>query len=249
MEMPIIKISNFDGPFDLLLHLIRKNQMDIANIKIVEVINQYLEYISFMQELDLDITSEFIVMAATLIEIKSKNLLPKEKLQDASSEEIDLENELKNKLLEYTKFKNISGYFKKKDLMHGEIFTKKAEIIDCTPVDIDEFSFLNKITMSELYNIYKNLIEKFNEKQNPNTIDRKINVDKYKIKDKINFIRKEIKHNSILRFSDLSFACECKLEVVVTFLAILEMIKSEEIRIIQYDNFEEIIIEKVEIYG
>lgn len=246
MEMPVIKISNFDGPFDLLLHLIKKNEMDIANIKIIEIINQYLEYIAIMQELDLEVTSEFIVMAATLIEIKSKNLLPKEKKEDYI-DDVNLEDELKNKLIEYTKFKNVSEYFRKKDLMYGEVFTKKAEIVELElQVDYD-LSYLKKLSMKDLYLIYKSLIQRFNEKQNiNNTIERKINVDKYKVNDKMIFIRNEIKHSSIIRFSDLSFACECKLEVVVTFLAILEMIKLEEVKVMQYDNFEEIIIERVE---
>lgn len=244
MEMPTIKISNFDGPFDLLLHLIKKNQMDIKNIKIVEIINQYLDYISLMKELDLEIISEFIVMAATLIEIKSKSLLPKDKSIEVE-ENIDLENELKNKLVEYTKFKNISEFFKKKDIMYGEVFTKKAEIIELDVEEFNDLSYLQGISMSELYKIYINLIEKFAEKKNTTVIERKINVDKYKIQDKIEFIKSEMKYNGILRFSDLTYSCECKLEVIVTFLAILEMIKVEEIKILQYDNFEEIIIEEV----
>ncbi|MGL4989988.1 MAG: segregation/condensation protein A [Sarcina sp.] len=244
MEMPIIKISNFDGPFDLLLHLIKKNQMDITNIKIVEIISQYLDYISLMKELDLEIISEFIVMAATLIEIKSKSLLPKDKSTEVE-ENIDLENELKNKLVEYTKFKNISAFFRKKDLMYGEVFTKKAEVIELDIEEINDLSYLQGVSMSQLYKIYINLIERFAEKQNTTIIERKINVDKYKIEDKIKFIKSEIKYNGILRFSDLTYNCECKLEVIVTFLAVLEMIKIEEIKILQYDNFEEIIIEEV----
>ncbi|WP_297521286.1 segregation/condensation protein A [uncultured Clostridium sp.] len=250
MKMPKIKISNFDGPFDLLIHLIKKNEMDITDIRIEEIINQYLDYISLMQELDLEITSEFIVMAATLIEIKSKSLLPKEIKETDSNEIVDLETELKLKLIEYTKFKKISDYFKKKDLMYGEVFTKKAEIIELKEdVDILSTEFLNKITMRTLYTIYINLIQRYNDKQNTSSIiERNINVDKYKVNDKIKSIRAKMKLNSIIRFSDLSYECECKLEVVVTFLAILEMIKLEELKIMQYDNFEEIIIEKVEIH-
>ena len=95
MEMPIIKLKNFDGPFDLLLHLIKKNEMSITEIKIHEITKQYLEYIALMKELDLEITSEFIVMAATLIEIKSKSLLPKVKVEDETCEE-DLQKNFKS---------------------------------------------------------------------------------------------------------------------------------------------------------
>ncbi|MGL4763202.1 MAG: segregation/condensation protein A [Sarcina sp.] len=249
MEMPKIKISNFDGPFDLLIHLIKKREMAITDIRIEEIINQYLDYISLMQELDLEITSEFIVMAATLIEIKSKSLLPKES-KNEDDENVDLETELKIKLIEYTKFKKISEYFKRKDLMYGEVFTKKAEIIEIEEeIDVLSTEYLKKINMRTLYNIYINLIQKYNDKQNTaNVIERNINVDKYKMDDKMIYIRDKIKLSSIIRFSDLSYECECKLEVVVTFLAILEMIKLDEIKIMQYDNFEEIIIEKVDQY-
>lgn len=250
MEMPKIKISNFDGPFDLLIHLIKKNEMEITDIRIEEIINQYLDYIALMQEFDLEITSEFIVMAATLIEIKSKSLLPKENKNNLEEEQIDLEAELKLKLIEYTKFKKVSEYFKRKDLMYGEIFTKKAEVIEIEEdLDILSMDYLKKINMRTLYNIYIKLIQKYNDKQNTsNVIERNINIDKYKMDDKMISIRQKMKLNSIIRFSDLSFECECKLEVVVTFLAILEMIKLNEIKVMQYDNFEEIIIEKVEQY-
>ena len=250
MEMPNFKISNFDGPFDLLIHLIKKKEMNIIDVKIEEIINQYLDYIALMQELDLEITSEFIVMAATLIEIKSRSLLPKENKNNLDEEQVDLETELKIKLIEYTKFKKVSEYFKRKDLMYGEVFTKKAEVIDIDErLDILSKDYLKKINMRTLYNIYINLVQKYNDKQNTtNVIERNINVDKYKMSDKIISIRQKMKLNSIMRFSDLSFECECKLEVVVTFLAILEMIKLNEIKVMQYDNFEEIIIEKVEQY-
>lgn len=246
MDMPIIKISNFDGPFDLLLHLIKKNEMSINDIKIEEIINQYLKYISIMQELDLEITSEFIVMAATLIEIKSKTLLPIEKSDDEDIE--DPQIELMNKLIEYTKFKKVSEYFKKKDLIYGKVFTKKAEVIEVITDEIIDNSYLKNLTMVDLYKLYKELINKYNEKQNVSAIERKINVDKYKVRDKIKFIRDKIKLRNIVKFSDLAFECECKLEIIVTFLAVLEMIKIEEIKILQYDNFEEIIIERVDEY-
>ncbi|MGL4739372.1 MAG: segregation/condensation protein A [Sarcina sp.] len=250
MEMPIIKISNFDGPFDLLLHLIKKNKMSIMDIRIEEIINQYLEYIACMKEMDLEMTSEFIVVAATLIEIKSKSLLPKQKKVDEEIDAIDIENELKNKLIEYTKFKKVAEVFKRKDLMHGEVFTKKAEIVELEEEEINkDTSYLNKISMKVLYQLYKNLLEKYNDKQNNNnTIEKKISVDKYKVEEKITYIKNKMKMNSIMRFTDLSFECECKLEVVVTFLALLEMIRLEDVKVMQYDNFEEIIIEKVVVY-
>ena len=111
MELLKIKIADFEGPFDLLLHLIKKNKMDIYNIEIYKITNQYLESLNEMKEMDLEITSEFVVIAATLIEIKSKKLLPKVKVEEEESEE-DIEKRLMEKLIEYKKFKAVSEFFK-----------------------------------------------------------------------------------------------------------------------------------------
>ena len=210
MELPKIKINDFEGPFDLLLHLIKKNQMNIYNVKIFEITNQYLNYLNNMKEMDLEITSEFIVVAATLIEIKSKYLLPKVKQEE---EEEDDEKILIEKLILYKKIKGVSGYFKDK----------------------------------YLYNIYNNLLEIYNNKQNKaNVIQRKIYVDKYKIEDKLEYIRKRIQDENINDFSELIKESECKMETVVTFLALLEMIKQRMIKVYQSDNFGRIIIERRE---
>lgn len=241
MVMPIIKISNFDGPFNLLLHLIKKNEMNINQIRIEEIIKQYLDYINIMKELDLEITSEFIVMAATLIEIKSKTLLPKEQKEE---EEEDPTKELLIKLNEYKKFKLIAEYFKSKDLDAGTSFTKKPEIIEEVEI-VDNYNYLKNTTMLDLYSLYNKLMRLYNDKQNHGTvIEKKIKADQYKIKDKIKLIQNSIKLKAIVNFSDIIITCECKLEVVVAFLALLEMIKNNEITIIQNNNFDEIIIER-----
>ncbi|MDV5106586.1 segregation/condensation protein A [Clostridium perfringens] len=244
MEMPIIKLKNFDGPFDLLLHLIKKNEMSITEIKIHEITKQYLEYIALMKELDLEITSEFIVMATTLIEIKSKSLLPKVKVEDETCEE-DLQKILMEKLQEYKKFKKISAYLRERELSTGEVFTKKVEIIE---VEVDnklDDDYFKNITMLDLYKIYNNLMRIYGEKQNVNVMEKKISVDKYKITDKINFLMDKLSEKSVVRFSEFIPQCECKLEVVVTFMAMLELIKRSEIKVVQYENFGEIMMEKV----
>eukprot|EP00831_Metopus_contortus_P021665 TRINITY_DN19735_c0_g1_i1.p2 TRINITY_DN19735_c0_g1~~TRINITY_DN19735_c0_g1_i1.p2 ORF type:complete len:146 (-),score=48.34 TRINITY_DN19735_c0_g1_i1:75-512(-) len=131
MEFPKIKIKDFEGPFDLLLHLIKKNQMNIYNVKIFEITNQYLNYLNTMKEMDLEITSEFIVVAATLIEIKSKYLLPKSKKEDEEDE--DDEKILLEKLILYKKIKGVSIYFKDKYLNTGEVFSKKPCLLYTSP--------------------------------------------------------------------------------------------------------------------
>jgi len=117
MELPNIKINDFEGPFDLLLHLIKKNQMSIRNVKIFEITNQYLKYLNEMKAMDLEITSEFIVVAATLIEIKSKYLLPKVK-KEAENEEDD-ERNLLEKLIMYKEIKGVSMFFKERYISAG----------------------------------------------------------------------------------------------------------------------------------
>ena len=123
MGLPNVKVTDFDGPFDLLLHLIRKNKMDIYNVEIYEITSQYLRYLDEMKQMDLEITSEFIVVAATLIEIKSKNLLPKQKKEEEDEE--DIEKKLLEKLIIYKKIKESTNFFKQRYLNSGNIYTKK----------------------------------------------------------------------------------------------------------------------------
>lgn len=151
MELPKIKINDFEGPFDLLLHLIRKNQMDIYNVKIYEITNQYLNYLNEMKEMDLEITSEFIVVAATLIEIKSKYLLPKAKKEDEDEE--DDEKKLLEKLIEYKKIKGVSAFFRERYVSAGDVYGKKPEIIEERKDNIVRVDLLKDTSLIELYNI------------------------------------------------------------------------------------------------
>ena len=125
-----VKVADFEGPFDLLLHLIKKNKMDIYNVEIFKITNQYLGYLEDMKKMDLEITSEFIVIAATLIEIKSKSLLPKVKKEDDEVDEEDIEKALLEKLIIYKKIKASTEFFKKKALNVGCTYSKKAEVIE-----------------------------------------------------------------------------------------------------------------------
>ncbi|WP_169896862.1 segregation/condensation protein A, partial [Clostridium chromiireducens] len=152
MELPRIKINDFEGPFDLLLHLIKKNQMSIYNVKIFEITNQYLNYINEMKKMDLDITSEFIVVAATLIEIKSKHLLPKIKKEDENEE--DEERNLLEKLIVYKKIKGVSAFFKERYISAGEVYGKKPEVIEEKKEENIKQDLFKEISLIGLYNIY-----------------------------------------------------------------------------------------------
>ena len=251
MEMPKVKIANFEGPFDLLLHLIKKNEMDIYNVEIYKITNQYLKYLEEMKTIDLEITSEFIVVAATLIEIKSKKLLPKVKEKEESEE--DIEKNLMEKLIEYKKIKLASEFLKERYISLGDIYTKKPEIIEDlgdSRVEHNEEDIFKNITLLDLYNIYNRLIEGFFNKQNiENTIERKIFVDKYKIEDKMDELLHKVSSKKIIKFKEIINESECKLETVVIFLALLELIKLKFIKAYQENSFGDILIEGVRVSG
>lgn len=245
MELPKIKVADFEGPFDLLLHLIKKNKMDIYNIEIYKITNQYLRYLDEMKEMDLEITSEFIVIAATLIEIKSKSLLPKVKVEDENEE--DIENKLKLRLIEYKQIKAVSSFFKERHINSGEIYSKKPEIIEIEEEKApkcDEDIFKN-LTLIDLYNIYNNILDTYHNKQNNiNVVQRKIYTDKYKVEDKMKELLDRFNNANVIEFRSIIKESESKLETVVTFLALLELIKLRVIIAYQEGNFKEILMKR-----
>ncbi|HEY5588625.1 MAG TPA: segregation/condensation protein A [Candidatus Paceibacterota bacterium] len=245
--MPLsIKVTNFEGPFDLLLHLIKKNEMDIYDINIYEITNQYLEYLKTMKEMDLEVTSEFIVIAATLIQIKSKRLLPKNKEEISKEEENDVEVELLNKLIEYRKYKLIAENLKMLEQGAGIMFSKKPEIIEEDNKNTKEIDFLKNVTMLDLYNLYNDLMQQYINKMNiDNIINKKILVDEYKIEDKMEELKEAIDLFGQVYFSKLIIGYSSKIEVIVTFLALLELIKIRSVRVIQESTFKDIYLERV----
>lgn len=245
MELPKIKVADFEGPFDLLLHLIKKNKMDIYNIEIYKITNQYLRYLDEMKEMDLEITSEFIVIAATLIEIKSKSLLPKVKVEDENEE--DIENKLKLRLIEYKQIKAVSSFFKERHINSGEIYSKKPEIIEIEEEKAPKSNedIFKNLTLIDLYNIYNNILDTYHNKQNNiNVVQRKIYTDKYKVEDKMKELLDRFNNTNIIEFRTIIKESESKLETVVTFLALLELIKLRVIIAYQEGNFKEILMKR-----
>lgn len=244
-----IKIKNFEGPFDLLLHLIKKNEMDIYNIRIYEITTQYLNYLNNMKELDLEVTSEFIVIAATLLEIKSKMLLPKQEIEENEGDEEDPRKELINKLLEYKKFKGIANFLKVREEDIGFMYSKKPEIIEDIPKD-DNIDILKGLTILKLFNIYNDLINTYKNKMNTeNVIQREIPLDKFKIEDKMIKISESLSGGETIKFSKIIDNCETKIEAIVTFLALLELIKLRLVSVVQEGNFREIYLEGINQNG
>ncbi len=240
-----IKLKTFEGPLDLLFHLIEKNEIDIYNIPISEITNQYLEYINSIQNLDMEVASEFLVMAATLLEIKSKMLLPNpvEEQLEFEADGIDPRRDLVVKLIEYKKFKTAADFFKEREDLHGRILFKAQEhledYIDKKNVLIENVSFEKEI----LINAVNRLLKKANrEDQNRKEFFKELKRDIYTVDEKIVLIRNMIINKDEIGFNDLCQNDNSKLEIIVTFLALLELLKLKEIKIEQSKIFGEISI-------
>ena len=231
-----VKINEFEGPLDLLLHLIKKSNIDIYDISLEVITNQYLDYINEMKNLNLDIASEYLVMAAELLEYKSKSLLPKKETENDTYEE-DPKELLINKLIEYKKYKEITSAFKILESERSNVLTK-------TPSDISEYGeFINNsdVTVNDLIEAFKKFMVR---KEYEKPLNTKITTKELSIKERIGNIRSILKKKKRVNFLEL-FTIKTKSYVVVTFLSILEMSKNKEIVIKQDDNFKEIIIEGV----
>ncbi|MCX7695519.1 MAG: segregation/condensation protein A [Caloramator sp.] len=235
-----IKIEVFEGPLDLLLHLIKKAEVDIYDIPIAEITEQYILYLKNMEELNLDIASEFLVMAATLLEIKSKMLLPRKKLQEDEQVEEDPRKEIVQKLIEYKKYKEFAEQLKMIE-EQSQIYFKPPEIID----DIESKDvFFKNITLENLMFAFKKVIEAYERRTNKKSIiDENISYDEFRIEDKMNYIVGLVEVYKRIRFTRFFEEAKCKLELIVTFLAMLELIKLKKIKVYQRENFEDIYIE------
>lgn len=230
-----ISLDNFQGPMDLLLHLIKKKKMNIMDIKLEIIIDEYLDYIKKQEQLNLNIASSYLVMASELIEIKSRMLLP----SSQEEEEEDLKENLINRLIEYEKYKEMIPTFKDLELERNNYKTK-------SPTSILEYKTVEKIesdlTIDDLVNVYKKFLERLEDEKPINTkvTKREISVDS-----QIKIIRDIFKINKKINFLDL-FEKKSKDYIIVTFLAILEMSSKKEIKIVQENNFAEITCEVVE---
>ncbi len=238
-----VTLENFEGPFDLLFHLIEKSKVDIYDISIAEITNQYIDYIKKMEELDLEITSEFLIMSATLLEIKSKTLLPKEEDEGVQLEmdEVDPREQLINKLLEYKKYKDVAQKFKLNEEKQKNVYYKHKEEIDQF-IDTEE-PVLEGIQLQDLIKAFDKVLIKANKKTTINNI-REIQREEISIDDCMNQISKTIEKQNTTQFHQLFSNEITKTKIVVLFLALLELIKLKKVIIKQENNFDSIIIKK-----
>lgn len=233
-----IKMDNFEGPLDLLCHLVEKNKMNIFDIKINEITNQYLDYLQAMQEMNLEITSEFIIMASRLIYLKSKTLLPSlEKAED--EEEIDLTQ----MLIEYKKYKECASLMKANLSIFGEKFYKLPEKIDLPKGKLEKLYEANVVP-----DIYSTFLRREIEKKNINAdnVNKLAAEEKVTIRSKIKEILKQLwKKPSFIFNKVFNKKTNSKIEIVTAFLSLLELSKMSRIKISQGSLFGDINVTKI----
>ncbi|MCU6761347.1 Segregation and condensation protein A [uncultured Roseburia sp.] len=238
-----VKLETFEGPLDLLLHLLEKNKVNIYDIPIVEITNQYMEYIRQMQREDLNIMSEFLVMAATLLDIKSRMLLPAE-AEDEEAE--DPRTELVEQLLQYKMYKYMSYELKDRQMDAGRLLFKMPSIPEEVkkyeqPVDLDELTA--DLNLQKLNQIFQSVMKKQVDKIDPiRSKFGKIEKEEVSVEDKMEYLEIYAKNHTSFRFRSLLERQRSRTEVIVTFLAVLELMKTGKISITQEHLFDEILI-------
>lgn len=229
-------INDFEGPLDLLLHLIKENKMEIANINVESITNQYLNFINKMKEESIDVASVYLVMASELVHLKSKMLV---NIKDDSDDEYEINtvSDLQEKLLEYERIKDITNTFKDLESKRLDFYTKIPSNLDEYKKDIP---LDNNITLDDLINAFEMFLKREKLKKPINT---RITKKELSVDDRIKGIRKIFESRKKINFTEL-FDNFNKPYIIVTFLSVLEMSKNNEITIKQEDNFGNILLEK-----
>jgi len=226
-----IRIELFEGPLDLLLYLVKKDHLNIYDIPISQVTEQYLKYIELMQLLDLNIAGEFLVMAATLLQIKSKMLLPAEEIKEDEKLE-DPREELVKRLLEYERFKEIAENLRQREIDQQEVF--KRPKLETPDIPVGEQVYF-EASIFDLINAFSRALEDI-----PKELFYEVIKDEFTIEEKVHQILHRLLVDSQVKISVLFREAKHKIEVIVTFLAILELIRMKEVSARQTDLFEDI---------
>ena len=244
MGIPV-KLEVFEGPLDLLLHLIEKNKVDIYDIPIVLITEQYLDYVSKMDTKDMDVMSEFLVMAATLVRIKSKMLLPVEEEEEEEFE--DPRQELVERILEYKMYKYASYELKDRQVDAGRMVFKEPSI----PEEIQDFKedvaiedLLSDVTLAKLQGIFNSVMKKQVDKIDPiRSKFGEIEKEEISLEERIDDVFAYVSEKKRCSFRGLLQKKRGKMQIIVTFLAILELMKMGKISVVQEKTFEDITIE------
>ncbi|MCM8794725.1 MAG: segregation/condensation protein A [Candidatus Omnitrophica bacterium] len=228
-----VKLEIFEGPLDLLLHLVKQNHLEINNIAIAQITDQFLKYLAMMQALDLEIAGEFIVVAATLMQIKSRMLLPPETLTPQEQEEPDPTQELIQRLQEYQRFKQaaeVLGSMEKNRLIQ---FSRPGR----PESETEEVEELVEASLFDLLTAFSQFMAEI-----PREMIHEIIRDEFTVEEKTALVRELIRQREKIRFAELFSGAKTKMEIVATFLALLELIRLKEISVKQTQLFGEIVI-------
>src|SRR6266550_4537425 len=227
-----VKLEVFEGPLDLLLYLIKQDEIDIYDVSLERITRQYLEYLQAFKELNIELAGEFIVMAANLIYLKSRSLLPiDQQPPEEDAGEDDPRWELIRQLIEYKKFKEAAGELHLRALEQERIFAR-----DAAASALQEPLRLGEVGIFQLINAFQTVIRRIEARQDV----QEIFGERFSVSEKIEAILQSVATGGRLRFSDLFGAMASRLEVVVTFLALLELIRLKQVRAVQKNMFEEI---------
>ena len=228
-----LKLDIFEGPLDLLLYLIKKNDIEISDIPIVEVTEQYMEYIEMMKMLDLDIVGDFLVMAATLMQIKSKMLLPPDPIEE--EEEADPRDELTRRLNEYKKFKEIAGTLQDKEADRQDLFSRLIDPETYAELRMNAREVSFEANLFDLINALSEALKKV-----PEEVLHRVVKEEFTIEAKIHDILHSLIEKDSIMLTHLFSEANSKVEVIVSFLAILELIRLKEIKAVQKRIFDDI---------
>jgi segregation and condensation protein A len=219
-----VQLEIFEGPLDLLLHLIKKNEVSIADIPIATITEQYLATLELMQSLNLDVAGEFLVMAATLIHIKSRMLLPSSEEDDPEAEdEIDSRDELVRRLLEYQRFKDAADQLQRRDVLSRDVFIRTAS----QPEKVDSVAF-GQVSLFELLSALRRVLERL-----PKDEFHEVTLEKVTVREKMSLLLDALQSNHRVLFESLFAELTARITIIATFLAMLELVKVRAIRIIQ----------------
>ena len=226
-----VRLEIFEGPLDLLLYLIKRDEIDIYQISLERLTRQYLEYLQAFKELNIDIAGEFIVMAANLIYMKSRSLLPVDQQPpDEEAEEDDPRWDLIRQLIEYKKFKEAAGQLQLRALEQERIFAREGAVAAAGPLHLEE------VGIFQLINAFQMVLKRLEARRDV----QEIFGEHFSVSDKIEAILQRVAGETNVRFSDLFGEIVSRVEIVVTFLALLELIRLKQVRAIQDNPFDEI---------
>ena len=229
-----VALENFEGPLDLLLFLVRKNELDIQDIPIVSITSQYIEYIDMMKALNLDVAGDFLVMASTLLYLKSRALLPKTDDEEEQQEEEAALEALKQQLLEYQQYKDAAERLKEQNILEKDVF---ARALFDEPVAVDDEAALSRVSLFDLIKAFKVMLERTDGDES----DYDISPEEISVKDKIVELLQRLEGQTDgVDFMGLFPANPTKLLIITTFLAMLELMKMQAVRIYQNKNFSTI---------